>query len=246
MAAVSARYTRILVDEFDFSGDSNSVILAGNVGVLDTTAFQTVSMTSIPGNLQDASIQHGGYYAGAGAGELEYELNQRLGSNTTAYVAALFGTNTAACPSYVTVASWARQMDINMPLDGIITLSGVWPASGGFRRGLRLRASATAISATGADTAYDFGAAGSNGGHAFLFVQSITGSATNATIDVESATTEGGAYSSEGTFTFSAVGVQTLTMSGTVNRWLRINTTDLGGATDFSVVCIACVTGVTQ
>jgi len=246
MAAVSARYTRILVDQFDFSGDSNRVIMAGTVATLDTTGFQAVTSTSIPGNLQGASIQHGGYYAGADAGELEYELKQRLGSATPAYIAALFGTNQAACPAYVCDTSWGQQLTVDAPIDGLITLSGNWPAGGGMKRGLRIQAGASTLSGTGGGTAYDFGAAGAAGGTGYLFVQTITGTATGATIDIESSATEGGTYASEGTFTFSAVGVQTLTMSGVVNQWLRINTTSLGGATSFAVVCIACVAGVTQ
>jgi hypothetical protein len=93
--------------------------------------------------------------------------------------------------------------------------------------------------------AIDIGAAGSAGGFAYLFVTTETGSGTNGTIDIESSATEAGTYASEGTFTFSAVGVTAVTMTGTVNRWLRLNCTALGGATSWTVSCIACVSGVT-
>ena len=79
-----------------------------------------------------------------------------------------------------------------------------------------------------------------------MFVTTITGSATNAAIKVQSAATEGGSYADEGTFTFSAIGAYAVTLSGTVDRWVRINTTDLGGATSFVVNAIVCVNGVTQ
>jgi hypothetical protein len=79
-----------------------------------------------------------------------------------------------------------------------------------------------------------------------LFVTTITGSATNADIDVESSATQAGVYASEGTLTFSAVGAYAIDLTGTVNRWVRINTTDLGGATSFAVIVAVAVDGVTQ
>lgn len=241
--AVRGSYTKLLIDEFDFSGSSNSLSVNGNVAALETTAFQDTGTAYLPG-LPGGMITHNGYYDGKGAGQIEQEIHALLGTSSTVYTAAMLGTNTNACPAYVTKSTWGEQLTIDMPVDGLITLSGQWPAVMGFSRGLRIYEGT--LSSTGTQTARDFASAGSNGGTAYLFVQTITGTATNATIDVESATTEGGSYSSEGTFTFSAVGVQTMTLSGTVNRWLRLNVTSLGGATDFTVVAIVCVTGVTQ
>lgn len=47
---------------------------------------------------------------------------------------------------------------------------------------------------------------GSAGGDIYAWALSITGTATNASVEVQSATTQGGTYADEGTVTFSARG----------------------------------------
>ena len=246
--AVAARYTRFLFGDataaFDFSGDSNSLSIALTVAPLQNTGFQAAAETFIAG-LTTGMISQSGYYSGKGAGYIEQEVNARLGTATAMYVAALIGTNTAGCPGYVTTQSWGQQITMDMPLDNLITLSSEWPSSGQMIRGLRLTSVATqTISATGALTSVDLGAQGTAGGTAYLFVLSISGTATNATITIESSATVGGAYVVEGTFTFSSVGVKVVTMTGTVDRWLRLNTTSMGGATNFVVVGIGGISTV--
>jgi len=243
--AVAAKYTRFLLDEFDFSGDSNNLELSITVAPLKDTGFQEDAETYVAG-LTESNISQGGYYSGSGAGYLEHELNTRLGTQTPAYVAALFGTNIAACPAYVTAQTWGQQMNFDMPLENLIQIKSAWPASGGLIRGLRLTSVTTqTITTTGALASVDLGAQGTAGGVGFVFVQSISGSATNATIDFESSATSGGVYVSEGTATFSAVGVQVVTFSGTVDQWVRLNVTSMGGATNFVIVGIAGISGVT-
>ena len=114
----------------------------------------------------------------------------------------------------------------------------------GMRRGLLLWRGV--VSATGNQTAIDFAAAGSAGGDVFVFVQAITGAATNASIKVQSATTQAGTYADEATVTFSAVGAYSAAMTGAVSRWLRVNVASMGGATAITLAVVACVDGVTQ
>ncbi|MFZ1755035.1 MAG: hypothetical protein WBO46_14960 [Caldilineaceae bacterium] len=241
--AVAAKHTKLLIDEFNFSGDSNSLSLTTAVAALEDTGFQATGTTFVPG-LPSGSLSHGGYYSGKGAGYVEQELKARLGTASTVYVAALFGTNGVA-RAYVLDTTWGSNLSMEMPIDGLITLSGEWPGVGKLRRGLVVFDGT--ISATGGQTSVDFGAAGSVGGEAYLFVQAITGTATDATIDVESDADDNFAAGAtvEGTFTFSLASVQKVTMSGAVLRYIRINATDMGGATDFRVVAVVCVDGVT-
>lgn len=234
---------KILIDEFNFSCDTNSLTVSGSVPALDSTALCDVATTFEIG-IPTGMIEHAGYLPTAGAGTIHDEIYDRIAAGTaTVYVGALLLTDIAACPGYVCQTTWANQLTIGSQNESLMTLAGSWNASGGFVRGLRLADGA--LSAVQAETAYDTGAAGTAGGQAFLFVSAIGGTATGATIDVESSATEGGAYDSEGTFTLSAVGVQKITMTGTVNRWLRINVTSLGGASSITAICIAGVSGVT-
>ena len=242
MTALKGTLTQVLVDEFDFSGDTSDISVSVAMGEQDSTTLQAAAMLSEP-LLPAMTIEQNGYFKGTGAGELEKELWDRLGV-AGVYVAALFGTHIAACPAYVKDDTFGQTMQIQTPAAALMTLNGAWAKGQGGSRGLRVYTGT--LSAIGEQTAYDFGAAGSAGGEAYLFVQGITGTATNAVILVESSATEGGVYATEATFTFSALGAYKQSMSGTVNRWLRLNVSDLGGADDLTVVLIVCVAGVTE
>lgn len=234
---------QILVDEFNFSGDTSGVEVKISVSEEESTNLGSTAAEYEP-ILPMMSIDQNGYLgAVAASDELEAELAARLG-NLGSYVAALFATSIAACPAYVKDGTFNANLQIQSPAKGLMTLVGSWAAGPGGSRGIRIFSGQ--IAATGNEAAVDLGSAGSNGGEAYLFVQEITGSATNASVKVQSATTEGGSYADEATFTFSAVGGFKQAMSGTVNRWVRLNTASLGGATDFTVVLIVCVDGVTQ
>lgn len=243
MTAIKGTLARLLVDEFDFSGDTAGFTVDTTMGEAECTTLQATAAiyTAL---LPMMRIEHNGYLSSAGsAGDMEQELKARLGVGGV-YVAALLGTDVTACPAYVLDSTFGQTLNLQSPTTGLITINGAWGAGGGGHRGIRIFTGA--LSATGAQTSVDLGAAGSNGGSAFLFVQSITGTATNAIIDVESSATEGGTYVEEAEFTFSDVGGYAASMSGTVNRWLRLNVEDMGGATAFTVVLIVCVKGVTE
>lgn len=243
MSALKGTKAKLLVDEFDFSGDTAGFGVNITTGEGDSTTLQATAMTSEP-LLPSMAIEHNGYISGVGdAGDLEEELWSRLGVGGV-YVAALLGTDDAACPAYVKDNTFGANLQIQAPTAALMTINGSWGLGQGGSRGLRIYEGT--LSATGNGTAYDLGSAGSNGGEAYLFVRAITGSASSASVKVQSSATEGGTYADEATFTFSAVGGFKVAMSGTVNRWLRINTASLGGATNFTVTLIACVKGVTE
>jgi hypothetical protein len=243
--AVRGYAVKMLVDEFDLSGQSNRVSIDASVAPLEAPVFQNPAVEITPGQAS-AAIEHGGYFIGANAGQLERVFYDRLGSSVAAYVGVLLGTDQPIVVGYVQDATWAQQLKIDTPVKEVITLSGNWPfTGGGLKRGYLLYDGA--ISATGAKPGIDFGAAGAAGGVAYLFVPSITGTATSATVTVQSDSDSGfGTAATEGTFTFSAVGVVKIALSGVIGRYLRINTTSLGGATAFSVAAVAGVSGVTM
>lgn len=239
--AVKGQYTRFLLNEFDFSGSTNQVDLAIAIDKLEATPFQSdgkVYVASTP----DTSLTVNGYFV-TDTGEIEDEIKAAFDAGTCD-AGVIFGTATTKAQSYVMPGAKIVSYNINAATGNVITISCELASGEGVKHGWRIFSGT--ISSTGAQTAIDFGSAGSAGGYAYLFVQAITGSASSATIDIESSDAQGGTYASEGTFTFSDVGVQTVAMSGTVNRWLRLNATDLGGATNFTVVGIAALSGVTM
>lgn len=241
--ATKGAQSSILVDEFDFSGVTSGWDLEITVGEGDATVINSTGMDYDP-LLPQMTLRQNGYITTVGAAAtLEKELYDRLGTGTT-IVAAELDRDVTGSPVYVLPNAASSNMTFSAPAANLMTLTGTWGFTDAGNRGLRV-ARAT-ITATGNQTAVDFGAGGSAGGVGYLFVQSITGSASNASFKLQSSTTSGGTYGDLGTFTVSAVGAYRITFSGTVNRWIRLNTTAMGGATGFVVVAVACVNGITQ
>lgn len=237
---VPAKYTKILIDEFDFSGESNQANMSTQAPALESTGFQVDAAEHVAG-LPSGTLTHNGYFTGKGAGEIEQELQARLGTAGGVYVAFLFGTNVAACPAYVGHDTWGEQLKIDMPIASLITLAGQWPGQR-MRRGLRI--TEATLSATGAQSSVDLGAAGSDGGKLYVFLQSVDGA--NASLDLEHSTDDA-TWATKATVALdSAVGVQVTDLSGTINQYVRINLTDLGLATSIQLVAILAVNGVTM
>lgn len=235
-------YTKILVDEFDLSSQAMSVDIEQTVAELESTVFQATTMQYEPG-LASSGATLRGYLEGKGAGTLEYELRARLGSTGTTRLGIFTLTDDAACSVLMADRGWTAGMKVTTPVAGLMTVEGNWPKAQDMKRGLRVFDGT--LAATGQQTAVDFGAAGSNGGIAMLWVTAIAGTATNAAIKVQHSATQGGVYADLGTFTLSAVGSFGITFAGAVNRWLRINCTSMGGATGITCVAAAGVSGIT-
>jgi hypothetical protein len=242
--AIPAWQTKILIDQYDFSGQTNGVTIEIPVGVLEYMVLQTTAAKKLP-SFPTPNIVHGGFYDGPASGQMYDAFDDRLGSANDVTVGVILGTSETIPVGYVLPTSWGQQLKIAAPANGLITLSGAWP-SGTSRLYRGYQAFYGTISATGAQTGIDFSVAGSAGGIAYLFVQAVTGSASSATIKVQSDSASNFATAAdEGTFTFSAVGAFSLALSGAVNRYVRLNCTSLGGATNFTVLAVVCLDGVT-
>lgn len=242
--AIPAWQTKILLDGYDFSGQTNGVTIDIPVGVLEYGVLQQGSMSKIP-SYPMPSVTHNGFYDGPSSGQLFDYLDDKLGSANDVTVGVILGTSETIPVGYVLPTSFGQQLKIAAPHNQLITLNGNWPAGQDkLYRGYQVQYGT--ISATGAQTGIDFGAAGSAGGKAWLFVQAISGTATNAAIKIQSDSDNAfGTAADEGTFTFSAVGAYEIALSGTVNRYVRLNCTSKGGATSFVILCVAALSGVT-
>lgn len=236
---------KILVDQFDFSTQSAGFTLNIDNKVLDFTTLQATGVSRIPG-LGMASIEHNGYHSAPAAGQLEYELNARLGVTSAITVAAILGTGLTLPIAYVLNTTFNSQLKYKAPVANILTVDGMWPnKSDQICRGYRVYTGT--ISGTGAQTTCDFASAASgSGSKAWLQVQAITGTATNATIKVSSsAASNFSSPTDHGTWSFSSVGMYEVDLTGTLGRYVRVDCTDLGGATDFTVLAIVASKGVT-
>lgn len=245
MQGVPARYCSILIDEFDFSTD----IMGGSLDLpVESQEIATLQMDALGALSTGAGVpklEISGYYSGYTAGDIYRELQTRQSANTLATAAALFDTTALGNPAFVLTNSWLDQLSIAFPAKELLTLKGSMSANP-IRSGYTVANQQMTATAQGV---VDMGAAGSAGCTAYLFVRAITGSPSGITVKLQGATSSGfGTPVDLGTWTsFTAVGCKVLTVaSGTVHRYLRLNVTGLGGATNFTACAIVCVPGVTE
>ena len=248
MSGVKGRWSRLYVGGVELTTKTSSVEIAMAVAQEDVTAFQDTSKVFV-GTDTEPTITVMGYVdsLAAGTGGLEDTVRAQLGGDgaQVGVVLSESASTDVGAIAYVMPDANADGMKISTPATGIMTLDGGFAAGiDGLKRGLVLWRGE--ISATGAKAAVDFGSAGAAGGDVYVFVTAIDGTATNASVTVQSATTSGGTYATEATVTFSAVGAYSAAMTGTINRWHRIDLSSKGGATSINLIVVACVDGVTQ
>ncbi len=242
---VRAYQTKILIDSLDLSGQTNGITLNTETAVHEYAVLQNGGQLKISG-LPYGSIEHSGYHSTPAAGQLEYELNARLGSDSAIVAAAIFGTSLAAPIAYVLPTTFNQQLKVKAAVAGLIEVSGAWPAkSNNLIRGYQVHYGV--ISVTGATATIDFATAATNSGSkAYLFVQAKTGTITAATVTVQSSAASNFASpTTHGTFTFSGLGAFALDLTGTLGRYVRLNVTSMGGSTDFTLLGVVCSFGNT-
>lgn len=239
---VKAYNGRLLIDEFDFSLDTFAASLAVTAEPLESSNWQSTAMQYQP-DAASGQLTMTGYYTGNDAGDIFAEVYDRLGTELAAYAAWLLNTTALGQPAYVVDTAWGSNVTVNTPVNELLKFDGQFEGilSGGLTL---LDGQVTAI---GNGTVVTLPAAGSNGGTAYLFVRDITGTAVDASVTIECDTLVGmGTPTDKGSITFSDVGVYTLTISGTVETYVRVVIDDLGGATDFTAALVLCVADVTM
>ncbi len=242
---VRAKNARVIIDGYEVTGQTSGIVVDGQVGVLEWMVLQATAVEKEP-NFATVVLTHNGYFFGPTAGYLYEELADRIETGTPTVVSAILGTQYPAPVAYVIPTSFAQQLRIDAPIANLMTVAGNWPV--GTERAYRgYVAYYGSISATGAKTAIDLGAAGTAGGKAWLHLIGVTGSLSGAIgvrLESDTANTFGGAETLEATFTNAARGVQAQALSGNIGRYARIKTTGLGGATALQVAVIVAVKGV--
>ena len=178
---IKACNTRVLIDEFDFSGDTQGVTLSLTAAALEANTLQTCARKYIAG-MTGGSIEQKGYWLGHEAGDIESEIYDRLGAATPVIVSVLFDTRALGNPAYMMVAAAESKLTTDAPIDGLLTLAATW--DGVTQRGLAV--AHQTFAGTTAAAGVDFGTPGVDGGWAALHVRAIVGAASNATFVVES------------------------------------------------------------
>lgn len=209
-SAVPGHLARIFIDEFELTQQSSGAEFNAELNTEtyelmgQPTAQQYVSTPSY-------SIPHHGYYTGHGAqpnlGYFEEVLYARLGTATPVTVTLQLGP-----VAYTMIGTWGSQLNIDAPVEGLITIDGNWSSPDQLIRGT---ASPSADYTSGMNgEPIDLGAAGVANGVIFHVSGFTTGSVT---VKLQTATTAGGTYTDWAgmTWTFAAPGAKLVT--GVVN-----------------------------
>lgn len=234
--------TKVFINEIPLYGKTTSMNLQSTVGVIGYNVLKNNGNLKIP-SIPMFTFNVNGIWTNFDSESFE-KLHQDNLQLETAKVIWLIESipPVGGCLD----GSFPTNYQVDTPLDNLIAIQGTWVNTETICAGIIL-ANELLINSTGAKTGVDFGALTSTGGKAFLIVSEITGTATNAQISLQS--DDNDSYSSaatEGTFTFSAVGVYEFDLSGTVDRYIRPNVVTLGGATSFVVTILVGLNGVTQ
>lgn len=245
MATYRGNTQAVVIDEFIFNANISEAGFSMPVGELECTNLASTAKEYIP-DVDDPTLTINGYLTGGAADGFEAEMNARKGVSGTNVLYIPIRTATATPVRVIPDASLTG-LDYASPINALMTLNGTIRPSAAHYRGM-LVCYNTTVSGTGNGTSIDLGSAGSAGGYAYLHVHAIdddlSGTATDASFKIQSSSDDS-SFADEGTFTVAATGAFAATMSGTVNRYVRLSTADMGGATSFTVTLIACVAGVT-
>ena len=206
------------VDEFDLSNDTGSASIVGGPAPLNVTGIDKLGFERI-GGLRDGSITLSDVYFNDAAGASHTALKALPTTDTI--VSYLQGTAVGDAPA----SEIAKQLDFpgQRSADGAFifdmeaaanTLGVVW--------GLAGTPGQVVDTGTGQEATIDNAATSANGLRAFLHVTAFTG--TDATVTINDSTDDfSGDDDVIATFTsITGVIAESITMTGTVQRYLRV------------------------
>lgn len=245
MAKKHGKNTRIYIDEFNISGDTNNVDVAATVDSAETSGMGTNSKTFLPG-LADATISITGVF-NDGTGKVDTVLaDYRQGQETgllsycpdgVADADIVYSNDTAICQSVQHTSG----------IGGAVVLNHNWKCSGDLERMLIVYEGT--ITETTNGSGVDFGSVGTAGkGVAVIHVTAVSGSGT-LDVKLQESDDDGDqdAYGdlSGAVFTqLAAIGDQRDTWDGAAEQYLRAVMT-VAGFTSITLIVAAKIGGST-
>jgi hypothetical protein len=236
VAKTSGLGDHFLFGGYLIGGDVQSVSLNGGPALLDTTDI-TQSARSRLGGLRDGKVSLTAYM-NPSAGQEHAAFSPLL---LTDQIATYLRGQAIGNPALSQVSKQINY-DPTRGADGSLTEKVDADGTGyGQEWGIQLTAGVRTDGSATTGVFFDNTAASSFGGQAYFHLTAFTG--TSVTIDIQSATTSGGSYSSTGltTTAMNAIGAQRLATANnaTINRFLKVVTTGTFSNAVFAVVLVA-------
>lgn len=240
--AVKGVKAKTFINHIPLSGYTTLFSVQNTVNPIAYNVLQNTSTLKLAG-LSNQTFNLNGLWKDYDVDSMEYLTQENL-QTETAIVAYM--VETVPPVGGIIDGGFPSSYTVNTPLDNLLAIQGVWEKTNSLCQGYYLL-NELSLSATGAQAGVDFLALTTTGGKAYLIISAIVGTATNAQVKIQSDDNSGfTSAADEGTFTFSDVGVFEVTLTGTVDQYLRANVVTLGGSTSFVATLLVGLNGVTQ
>lgn len=231
---INANNTTVLYDEFALAAYLKSASPNTSVAMLDATTLADASLVYTPGLKQTAFSLSGLFDSTTGAGTLLEQITGSFGSSTAVATTISPAGFSAGNPAWLLPALTVDYQLSSAVADLVpftLNLGAGAPAGLG-----NCLTDLAALTTSGNGSSQDNGAATSNGAVAHLHITAVSGTTPSMTMLVQHSTNNS-TWTTLGTFSVaSAVGSQTLQISGTVNRYLRASYTITGTNPSFTTL----------
>lgn len=217
----------VLVSQYDLSIYLNEASPSLSIDTAETSTFGTNAKTYISGQ-NDGTISFSGLYDGV-ANAIDAIFTDIIDNDTTPIITIAQDGGLSAGNKAILAQAKQTSYEISMPVSDVVSISGEFQVTQGIRSGVILEANKT-LSATTNGTALDNATSSAIGATANLHVTANARTATTVIKIQHSADN----ITFADLITFTTVGIGAVTteskaVSGTINRYVRAQTTISGG-----------------
>lgn len=231
---INANNTTILYDNFALAAYLKSAAPQATVAMLDTTTLADSSLSYQPGLRQFQFALQGLFDSATGAGSLLADITSYFGSATPTAATIAPSGFAAGNPAWLLPAQ-TIDYQVSSTVADLVPFTLTLGAGNQPGLGICLTALA-ALSSTGNGTSQDNSASTANGGVAHLHVTAVSGAGASMTAKIQHSTNNS-TWTDLATFSAAtAVGSQTVQITGTVNRYVRAAYTISGSTPSFTTL----------
>ena len=222
MAKIHGKDTKIYLDEFDITADSNNVEWNMNMEVAEVTGMSASSKAYIAG-LVDTDITIGSFFENGAGGNEDIITDYWTGGETGILTVCPDGVSDGDV-AYTCDTTYCTSVGVPASLNAAVAMNHTWKASAGIERMLVLYEGT--VTATTNGESIDFGGAGVVGsGAAVVHLTSVTGSGTiDVKLQESSDEGVGDAWADESGATatqLTAIGSERFTWAGACEQYVR-------------------------
>jgi hypothetical protein len=233
MSFRSGKDTKALVSTYDLSPYLNEITSGLTIDTAETTTFGSLAKTYVTG-LNDGAISFGGMFDGE-ANAIVAIFEDIIENDRTPVITIGYDGGLAVGRSAALAVAKQTTYEITAPVSDVVSLTGEFQVTSGIRQGVVLAAQ-EAITSTTDGTSVDNSASTSIGATANLHVTANTRSSAT-TIKVQHSA-DNSTWADLITFTSvpaTTLTSETISSSGTVNRYLRAQTTLAAGSGSITI-----------